>query len=386
TGGSGDGGDSTGPTAEGDGGNDGDDTAADDTAGGADGVDDGTGDGAGGTSNGAGTGGPGADGSDDGADVGCTCRASDESGVGGLTWALLALLALPRRRRRRAARVAALAASWLAVGCGDDDLPHAGDPATTAESSTQGSSGDDGTDDQNDPSDPSTSGADQGTTTTTGSPVDGTDDDTTAETGSVECTPYQPYFYDGFESYEPEESLSSNNPFGAAGRTRATDTVAHTGQMAARMEIRPEDDGGFGQWGGILSLPDVGVGGSVWVRLWAQWPSEFEFSASPWMKFIRLHNISAEGENAGYNDLYVDQADGPDSVLRIIKEGHDVWEVYDGPALPRDQWERYEVQIVVDHVPVDDGGQARFRVWRDDELIFDRTDVPTISAPGGVLD
>lgn len=215
-----------------------------------------------------------------------------------------------------------------------------------------------------------------------------TDSDSEAgtETEGAECAPYSSHLYDGFENYKPEDSLSGNNPFDAAGRTRATDTVVHTGQGAARMEIRPEDGGGFGQWGGIVPLPDVGAGGSVWVRLWVQWPSDFEFSAAPWMKFIRLHNRNIEGSNAGYNDLYVDNADGKQSVLRVIKEIHDVWEVYDGPPLPRDVWERYEMQIVVDDVPVDDGGQARFRVWRGDELIFDRTDVPTISAVGGVID
>ncbi|HYW78237.1 MAG TPA: hypothetical protein VE890_01630, partial [Thermoguttaceae bacterium] len=36
--------------------------------------------------------------------------------------------------------------------------------------------------------------------------------------------------------------------------------------------------------------------------------------------------------------------------------------------------------------PVDAGGKGRFRVWRDGKLIFDRTDVPTISETDGVID
>lgn len=104
------------------------------------------------------------------------------------------------------------------------------------------------------------------------------------------------------------------------------------------------------------------------------------------MKFVRVHDRRADGSNGGYNDLYVDNADGPESVLRVVKEVHDIWEVYDGEPIARDRWERYEIQLVVDDVPVDDGGAGRFRVWRDDALIFDRTDVPTVSGPGGVLD
>ncbi len=241
---------------------------------------------------------------------------------------------------------------------GSDDLP-AGDDTTTTSATATGPATDDGTE-------------------TTAS----VDDDTSAP----ECVPYDPWFYDGFESYTPEQSLSGMSPFDAAGRTAATDEVAYAGALAARMEIRPEDNGGFGQWGGILPLPDIAKGESVWVRLWVRWPAAFEFSASPWMKFLRLHDRRADGSNGGYNDLYVDNADGKTSVLRVIKEVHDVWEVYDGPALPRDTWERYEMQIVVDDVPVDDGGEGRFRVWRDDDLVFDRTDVPTVTGPDDVLD
>ncbi len=198
--------------------------------------------------------------------------------------------------------------------------------------------------------------------------------------------PHTPWLYADFEAPAPGGSLSDNSPFNTAGRTVTTDLQAYAGAQAAQMEIRSGDAGGFGQWGGVVSLPDLPEGETIWVRLWAYWPSDFEFSAAPWMKFIRLHNRMADGSNGGYNDLYIDNADGPDSVLRVIKETHDVWEVYDGDPIPRELWERYEMQIVVDDTPVDDGGEARFRVWRDDALIFDRTDVPTVNGEGGVLD
>lgn len=293
-------------------------------------------------------------------------------------------------RRDSTSKLAAIAcASWLAFGCGDD----AGDDdATTVAGGSSSAAVTDTTAASDGTTGTATAGASDSTapaTTdaaedSTGDPGSGTD--AGGSTGAAGCVDYDPWWYDGFEDYAPEQSLSSMSPFDAAGRTAATDEVAFASSMSARMEIRPEDAGGFGQWGGIVPLPDVAQGESVWVRLWVQWPSSFEFSASPWMKFLRLHNRRADGSNGGYNDLYVDNADGPESVLRVIKEVHNVWEVYDGPALPRDTWERYEMQIVVDHVPVDDGGEGRFRVWRDDELIFDRTDVPTVVGEGDVLD
>ena len=105
------------------------------------------------------------------------------------------------------------------------------------------------------------------------------------------------------------------------------------------------------------------------------------------MKFFRLHTRSgATGKNTGYNDLYIDRADQTTSVLRTIKEVHNRWAVYNGAAIRRDQWERYEMYLSIDDVPVDQGGRGRFRVWRDGVLIFNRTDVPTIVAADDLVD
>lgn len=283
----------------------------------------------------------------------------------------------------------ALLAALLLTACPDDGTSgdDAPDPAGDGTSTGAASDDDDGDDDDDDtPDDDDDDDVPGSTSTSDSTGDDDDDDDDSSSSGSPDCVDWEPWFHDGFEDYAPEQSLSSNDPFDAAGRTAATDELAYAGSQSARMEIQPGDNGGFGQWGGIIPLPDRPEGTSVWVRLWVRWPASFEFSASPWMKFLRLHNREADGSNGGYNDLYVDQADGPDSVLRIIKEVHNVWEVYDGDPIPRDTWERYEMQIVIDDVPVDDGGEGRFRVWRDDALIFDRTDVPTVTAPGGTID
>ena len=280
---------------------------------------------------------------------------------------------------------ALLMAAWL-TGCGgasteDDVMASTTLPGSTSTStsgsdststsgsiSTSGSSGTEAGESTSEAAESSTTGAG-----TEGSTTDG-------------CVPFTPWFYASFDDRAVGERLTDGAPFEAAGRTVVTDAQAFGGGQAAQMEILPEDNGGFGQWGGIVRMPDVPEDASVWVRLWVRWPEGFEFSASPWMKFLRLHNRTASGDNGGYNDLYVDNAEGPESVLRVIKETHDIWEVYDGDPIPRETWERYEMQIVVDDVSVDDGGQGRFRVWRDDQLIFDRTDVPTVTGPGGVLD
>lgn len=200
-------------------------------------------------------------------------------------------------------------------------------------------------------------------------------------------TEFIPYFHDDFESYEDGVSLSANKPFDAAGRTTASAEKAYRGRQSARMAIDATDRGGFGRWGGVIPIrPALPKGSEVWVRLYVYWPDDFQFSASPWMKFIRLHNRTGDGKNGGYNDIYIDKADGEGPVFRTIKEGQNRWKTYEGPAIPRNRWERYEVYLSIDDRPVDAGGQGRFRVWRDGRLIFDRTDVPTISAADGTID
>lgn len=197
--------------------------------------------------------------------------------------------------------------------------------------------------------------------------------------------PFQPYFSDDFETGKAEERLGPL--YDAAGRSRISREQAHRGQQAARLAIRAGDGGGFGQWGAVLPIrPALGKGQEIWVRLYVYWPKSFQFSATPWMKFLRFHTKSADGQNRGYNDLYVDRADQDTSVLRTIKEMHDKWAVYDGRAIAREQWERYEMYLSLDNVPADAGGRARVRIWRDDELIFDRPDVPTLAYATDVLD
>lgn len=212
------------------------------------------------------------------------------------------------------------------------------------------------------------------------------DDDSIIKEAEEELA-FIPFFYDDFESYQDGSSLSNSKPFDAAGNTTASTEQSYSGKTSAKMEIREGNKGGFGKWGGIIPIkPNIPKGGEIWVSLKAFWPINFQFTASPWMKFLRLHNKTGAGKNGGYNDLYIHKADGPESVLRCIKEIHNKWNVYNGAPIPRATWETYEMYLFIDNVPVDDGGKGRMRIWRDGKIIFDRTDVPTITEANGVID
>jgi len=259
--------------------------------------------------------------------------------------------------------LAALASACC--GCGDDDASSStgGQGGSTTGTGGSGANG----------------GSAQGGSAQGGSATGGS--------GGTAQTTFVPYFADDFESYTDGDSLSGGNPFDTAGRTTASAQEAYRGAQSARMEILQGDNGGFGKWGAAVGInPIIVEGGEIWLRLQVNWPASFQFTATPWMKFLRLHNRQGNGDNAGYNDLYVHNADSTTSVLRTIKEIHDIWDVYDGPSLPRDTWESYEMYLFVEDHSVDGGGQGRVRIWRDDELIFDRTDVPTITAADGSID
>ena len=110
-------------------------------------------------------------------------------------------------------------------------LPPATSESTAADTSTSTSA-------SSDTGDPSPSETDPGGGTTAAT------DESESSSGTPECTPYTPWFYDGFDEYPPGQSLSGD-PFDAAGRTVASDAEAFAGSQSARMEIRPEDAGGF---------------------------------------------------------------------------------------------------------------------------------------------
>lgn len=219
---------------------------------------------------------------------------------------------------------------------------------------------------------------------------------------------FDPYFKDDFESYEVGRQVSTIQPYDLAGRTVIVQKPSScgsqpsaSGSKSAKVEVKAGDTGGgFGKWGlGLNITPNLGKGQEIWVRLKVCWPQSFVFNAFPWMKFMRLHNKLAApnsngSTNGGWNDLYVHHADGgtlsdgvtKKVVLRTIKERHDQWKTYNKAPLKRDTWETYEMYLYIDNVSVANGGQARLRIWRDEELIINDEDVETITADDGVID
>lgn len=150
------------------------------------------------------------------------------------------------------------------------------------------------------------------------------------------------------------------------------------------MAIEPEDGGGFGEWGASVPLdPVLREGDELWVRFYVRWPETFQFTAMPFQYLVRVRTEGPMRTFDGHNDFMIANARGPSDVFRTIKEGHGVYESYDGLPVPTETWERYEVYLRFNHRP--GMGAARFRVWRDDNLLFDRTDLPTLGEADRVV-
>jgi len=191
----------------------------------------------------------------------------------------------------------------------------------------------------------------------------------------------------------------------AAGRTVYSDCAgnAQDGQCA-KMSIKKGYDG-WGTWGGRLNFKERGVsnpvlGTEVWISVKIFMPDGFDYTAKPWLKFLRLHTTSPARGNEGYNDLYITTTGAKyyDSVLKknllqppffFIKEQQNMIKRFgdlnnDKPELGA--WETYEVYLKMDYVSVANGGTSRVRVWKNGKLLAELDDIQTLNSAASYAD
>lgn len=148
---------------------------------------------------------------------------------------------------------------------------------------------------------------------------------------------------------------------------------------------------GFGDWGGIVDLPsNLTSGDEIWIRVKTYWPTGFNYDSTSEgnrLKFIRLHTRTSSDSNQGYDDWYINPQ-GATQPFRFIFEGEQVWEPF-GTANDRithDTWETYEIYMKLDSVSVDNGGQARIRVWKNGNLMEEITGRKTLVSSASYAD
>lgn len=209
--------------------------------------------------------------------------------------------------------------------------------------------------------------------------------------------------------------LGSGHVFNTSSNTTVfSDKEAYEGNQSAELNIG-KGKYGFGDWGGVFQFKTCGFkdlkkGDEIWIRVRVKFPVGFDYNASPYLKFIRLRTHSNSSCltkcNRGYDDIYI-VPNPPKVPLRDISPYQHIKErgkADDGTSLDdtytakwrrfgkhgKDtitlgQWETYEVYYKLDDLPVDFGGEAIVRFWKDGVLLGQSTDTATLSEPQNVV-
>lgn len=150
-------------------------------------------------------------------------------------------------------------------------------------------------------------------------------------------------------------------------------TVAVSGTKSCAMKITAGATG-WEQFGGVVWFPsNLTAGSQVWVRIRSYMPVGFNYDASPYLKFLRMHTAE------GYDDLYIYPA-GSQYPYWWIFEGEDRG-VNVGTQADRivlGKWETYEMYIRFDSVSTANGGRAMVRLWKNGKLLAEIKDRITL--------
>lgn len=180
------------------------------------------------------------------------------------------------------------------------------------------------------------------------------------------------------------QSSSTEDFDDAAGGSYFTDEQILSGNLAAKLTVT-EGDTAFGRWGGIINFPQLlGKGDEIWFRVNTFFPEGFNWdstSSGNLLKFLRVHVQTSSGANSGYNDWYL-TPEATSIPHQFIYEGQQKWFYFGDPSdeIQRGRWETYEMYVKLDNIPVDQGGTARVRVWKDGRLLSEITGAETLNS------
>lgn len=188
------------------------------------------------------------------------------------------------------------------------------------------------------------------------------------------------------------------------------DDRAASGTQSFRSEITK---GAVGSTNDRWGLPIAGHAGpagmtsgdEVWMQLKTFWPVGANYTARPWMKFLRMYTVNSqlgkpppEGEKNntnGWLDIYIRPPSATTVSFHTVQEEvpdyfddgpHDKPTPYGGNWLLGDggdkivpgEWETYEVYYYLDERSKNEGGNAVVRLWKNCELIGEVTAMRTL--------
>jgi hypothetical protein len=144
---------------------------------------------------------------------------------------------------------------------------------------------------------------------------------------------------------------------------------------------------GWDQWGAIYQFPShLTSGANLWIRLALYVPAGFNYTANPWLKFIRVHTASPSNANMGYNDLYINPSGGSVWDQALSKQITAPFSYYyesqgnvraigtSANNIATGKWETYELHYTIDTKSKDQGGVGEVKIWKNNALVADLTD------------
>lgn len=174
-----------------------------------------------------------------------------------------------------------------------------------------------------------------------------------------------------FEDGAPGQSARGDTAFSDAMDTTYSNERTFAGNQSGRMTVTGGSTA-YGEWGGIRSLPArPKEGEEMWLRAAIYFPTTFDYSANPWLKFLRIHTMSDARSNQGYLDLYILN----NGKLSYNNEVTETVDYIASEPLQKGKWETYEVYVKFSSV----AGQGMYRVWQNGKLVHENSSRKTLS-------
>lgn len=164
--------------------------------------------------------------------------------------------------------------------------------------------------------------------------------------------------------------------------TKNTKNFVHSGKQAAEAFIAAGDKGKY--WGGGLTFPaSLKEGDEIWYRLYAYFPSGFNFNGAPVVKFMRIHVAGPGGSNNGWTSLFFDGGVNGGELKVDHEVNHSAF-FKSSPnngnvaSISTGKWSAYELYIKFSATP----GKGIIRVWKDGALKLEDKKAPTFKSSG----
>jgi hypothetical protein len=201
-----------------------------------------------------------------------------------------------------------------------------------------------------------------------------------------------------FENGVPGTTVEGNCTPGQGQFTRAAGGTFYTAGDAfgfgqsAELNIEAGSRG-VGTWGGIVAFESCGgrklvKGDEIWIRLRTRFPADFDFTANPHLLFLRLPTAADREDERGSNDIYIPSGKNG-HVFEFVRRGDEQWVYFGniGDRIVPGLWETYEWYVKLSDTARDDEPDtgAVMRFWKNDNLLVEITDKPTLATPDSRL-